>query len=82
MKQYYLIPYPLDIASEHQHAFAISSALAAFGQPKRGTIGLAVSFSDPNTADLFTEVSCGIDRPLWFVESHFSQGMRLFTVLR
>lgn len=75
VKKSYLIPYPLDIAGEHQHAFAVSGALAAFGEATREAIGAATSFGDPNTADLFTKISRGIDRQLWFVESHLSHKM-------
>lgn len=66
----FLIPYDLGIADEHSHIFAVASALAAFGQSTREAIGLATNFGDVDTADLFTEVSRGIDKHLWFVESH------------
>jgi starvation-inducible DNA-binding protein len=66
----FLVPYPLDIADEAEHVFAVSGTLAAFGQSTREAIGHATTFGDANTADLFTEISSGIDRQLWFVESH------------
>ena len=66
----FLVPYPLRIADCNEHIFAISSALAAFGQSAREAIGLSTHYGDADTADLFTEVSRGIDRQLWFVESH------------
>lgn len=66
----FLIPYPLGIADERQHVFAVAGALAAFGQSVREAIGKATDFGDVDTADLFTEVSRGIDHQLWFVESH------------
>lgn len=68
----FLVPYPLDIADEYQHLFAVSGTLAAFGQSAREAIGQAAAFGDANTADLFTEVSRGIDQQLWFVESHIA----------
>jgi starvation-inducible DNA-binding protein len=68
----FLIPYPLGIADEKQHAFAVSGALAAFGQSVREAIGQAATVGDATTADLFTELSRGIDQQLWFVESHLS----------
>ena len=64
----FLIPYPLCIADCSEHIFAISSALAAFGQSTREAIGLATSYADADTADLFTEVSRGVDQQLWLVE--------------
>ena len=66
----FLIPYPLGIADELQHIFAVSAALAAFGQSVREAIGLAAGFGDADTADLFTQVSRGVDQQLWFVEAH------------
>jgi len=66
----FLIPYPLDIADERQHVFAVSEALAGFGESVREAIGQATAFGDADTADLFTEISRGIDQQLWFVESH------------
>jgi starvation-inducible DNA-binding protein len=66
----FLIPYPLGIADEQQHIFAISGTLAAFGQSARDAIDQATAFGDADTADLFTEISRGIDHQLWFVESH------------
>ncbi|MFM9940778.1 MAG: DNA starvation/stationary phase protection protein Dps [Hyphomicrobiaceae bacterium] len=66
----FLIPYDLGIADETSHVFALSAALAAFGQSARAAIGLATAFGDVDTADMFTEISRGIDKQLWFVESH------------
>ena len=66
----FLVPYTLAVADEQQHAFAVSGALAAFGQSVRDASDLAADFGDMTTADLFTEISRGIDQQLWFVESH------------
>src|SRR5262249_13992047 len=52
------------------HVEALSSALAAFGKSVRTAIETANEFGDLDTADLFTEVSRGIDKWLWFVEAH------------
>jgi starvation-inducible DNA-binding protein len=68
----FLISYPLRIADCNERVFAVSSALAAFGQSAREAIGLTTNFGDADTADLFTELSRGIDRQLWFVESHLA----------
>lgn len=62
--------YPLDIASDHQHEKALSSALAAFGAVARSSIDEADGLQDRGTADLFTEISRGIDKWLWLVEAH------------
>jgi starvation-inducible DNA-binding protein len=66
----FLVPYALGVASEKEHIFALSAALAAFGQSARQAIGEASTYGDADTADLFTELSRGVDRGLWFVESH------------
>ena len=68
--QSFMVPYALGVADERQHIFAVAAALAAFGQSARQAIGLAAGFGDQDTADLFTGISRGIDRQLWFVESH------------
>jgi starvation-inducible DNA-binding protein len=68
----FLIPYPLGIADENQHLFAVSGALAGFGQSVREAIDSASEFGDATTADLFTEISRGVDQQLWFVESHLA----------
>jgi len=66
----FLVPYSLKIADEKQHLFAVASALAAFGQSTREAIDLAAKFGDADTADIFTEISRGVDHQLWFIESH------------
>ena len=66
----YLVPYKLGVADEAKHVFAVSAALAAFGQSIREAAAVATTQGDATTADLFTEISRGIDQQLWFVESH------------
>ena len=62
--------YPAGIADGRQHVEALSSALARFGAGVRRAIDEAAGLNDQGTADLFTEVSRGIDKWLWFVEAH------------
>jgi len=62
--------YPLNIADGRAHVDALSSALAAFGKLARKAIDESNELGDLDTADLFTEVSRGIDKWLWFVEAH------------
>jgi starvation-inducible DNA-binding protein len=66
----FLLPYPLGVADEREHVFAVSEALAGFGESVREAIGHAATIGDADTADLFTEISRGIDQQLWFVEAH------------
>lgn len=65
-----LVNYPLGVADEQKHIFAVSGALAAFAEGVREASLAAAAFGDATTADLFTQVSRGIDLQLWFVESH------------
>jgi starvation-inducible DNA-binding protein len=65
-----LIAYPLGVADAQEHIFAVAGALAAFGEGAREASATAADFGDTTTADLFTQVSRGIDLQLWFVESH------------
>ncbi len=65
-----LAEYPAGAADGRSHVEALSSALAAFGKKARAAIDKANEFGDLDTADLFTEVSRGIDKWLWFVEAH------------
>lgn len=62
--------YPLEISDGRDHVDALSSALAAFGKQVRSDIDEADEAGDMDTADVFTEVSRGIDKLLWFVEAH------------
>ncbi len=62
--------YPLSIAEGTSHIDAVATALATFGQEARLTIDEAEALDDDDSADLFTEISRGIDKWLWFVEAH------------
>ena len=62
--------YPLAIGEGMAHVEAVARALSTFGEEARDTIDEANAFDDAGTADLFTEVSRGIDKWLWFVEAH------------
>ena len=62
--------YPLNAADGRAHVDALSTALAAFGAVGRKAIDQSSEFGDLDTADLFTEISRGIDKWLWFVEAH------------
>jgi len=62
--------YPPAIADGSAHVEAVSRALSTFGREARATIDEAGTLGDADTADMFTEVSRGIDKWLWFVEAH------------
>ena len=60
----------MEISEGRDHVDALSSALAEFGKLVRENIDEADEAGDMDTADLFTEVSRGTDKLLWFVEAH------------
>jgi starvation-inducible DNA-binding protein len=65
-----LTEYPLNAVDGRSHVEALSVALATFGKTARKAIAEANDLADFDTADLFTEISRGMDKWLWFVEAH------------
>jgi starvation-inducible DNA-binding protein len=65
-----LKPYRLDLTTGKEHVAALSSALAKFGAAVRVAIDTSTRAGDADTADLFTEVSRGVDKLTWMVEAH------------
>jgi len=62
--------YPLIVTTGKEHVEALSHALATYGELVRGAINQAAELNDPATADIFTEISRGVDKNLWFIEAH------------
>lgn len=62
--------YPLEISAGSEHVARFSHALAFFGELARKTIDQANELNDADTADIFTEISRGVDKWLWMVEAH------------
>ena len=62
--------YPQGIFEGLAHVDAVTTALSTFGHEVTNTIDQASELEDPVTADLFTEISRGVDKWLWFVEAH------------
>lgn len=65
-----LAEYAAKTGAGRDHVEALSSALAFFGRSVRQSIGKTAELGDADTTDLFTEVSRGVDKWLWFVEAH------------
>jgi starvation-inducible DNA-binding protein len=65
-----LTEYPSGIGDGSAHVNAVAQALSTFAYESRNTITEADELEDAVTADLFTEVTRGIDKWLWFVEAH------------
>src|SRR5262245_4971946 len=62
--------YPIHISAECDHVELLSSALEAFGKNVRQAINQSNELGDRDTADIFTEISRGVDKYLWFIEAH------------
>src|SRR5712692_7720834 len=62
--------YPVKGGGGREHVDALSSALAAFGKLMRGAIEQSDRAGDDDTNDIFIEISRGVDKWLWMVESH------------
>ena len=65
-----LAEYPHEAHRQHEHVEALSSALGAYGKGVRKAIDESAKLGDRDTADIFTEISRGGDKGLWFVEAH------------
>lgn len=62
--------YSLTLTTGRDHLEAFAGALATVAKAVRKAIDQADEVGDKDTADLFTGVSRGIDKQLWFVEAH------------
>lgn len=65
-----LSEYPHTISDGPSHVDAVSTALADFGKEMRLSIFESDELEDADTTDIFTEISRGVDKWLWFVEAH------------
>ena len=68
-----LTEYPLDPGGSMQHVEALAVRFAALATTTREAIDAAEQLGDADTADLFTEVSRGLDKSLWFLEAHLQE---------
>jgi starvation-inducible DNA-binding protein len=66
--------YPLTLTRGNEHVAALSDVLAQFGRGSRVAIEEMNDLQDAGSADIFTEISRGIDKWLWFVEIHNAEG--------
>jgi len=57
-------------ASEHNYVQSLSDALASFGRIARNAISKSNELGDAVSADIFTEISRGVEKWLWMVEAH------------
>jgi starvation-inducible DNA-binding protein len=62
--------YPHDIFQGSDHIRALSDRYAALAKHVRESSTYADELGDASTADLYTEISRGLDMRLWFLEAH------------
>ena len=68
-----LSPYPLDTYDIADHLAALIDRYAVYANAVRQNIDDTDEAGDAGTADLFTEVSRGVDKQLWFLEAHVQE---------
>ena len=68
-----LPPYPTDIYAVTDHIKALIDHYAIHANAVRASIEEADEAGDADTADIFTEVSRGLDKQLWFLEAHVQE---------
>jgi starvation-inducible DNA-binding protein len=68
-----LPPYPVDIHSIADHLHALIDRYGKAANSIREAIDQSAEAGDANTADIFTEVSRGLDKALWFLEAHMQE---------
>ena len=66
-------PYPLDLYKVEDHLRALAERYGKVANVVRQNIDEADEAGDVDTADLFTEVSRGLDKWLWFIEAHLQE---------
>ena len=70
VKRSNLPEYDAKTATGHDHILALTSVLASFGKLARRAIAASDEVGDADSADIFTEISRGVDKWLWMVEAH------------
>ena len=68
-----LEPYPSDIIDISEHLKHLSDRFIEYGKQVREAIDAAGEAGDEDTADLFTEVSRGIDKDAWFIGANLPE---------
>jgi starvation-inducible DNA-binding protein len=68
-----LSPYPVDIHSVPDHLKALIERYGQSANSIREAIDQSAESGDATTADVFTEVSRGLDKSLWFLEAHVQE---------
>lgn len=69
-KESRLKEYPVQAVDALTHVQALSDVLAAFNFHARKAIDETADLGDAVTADMLTGIVSGLDKQLWFIESH------------
>jgi starvation-inducible DNA-binding protein len=62
--------FPTSLFAGMEYVRALADRYAQYGAGLREQIDETDDLGDKDTADLYTEVSRGIDKRLWFLEAH------------
>jgi starvation-inducible DNA-binding protein len=65
-----IAPYPTDAVDGEAHVRALLARYERVAADLRHAIGDSERLGDPDTVDLFTEVSRGLEKDLWMLEAH------------
>lgn len=65
--------YPSDVVDSLPSVEALATRYVALCATTRTAIDTAARMGDADTSDLFTEVSRGLDKALWFLEAHLQK---------
>jgi starvation-inducible DNA-binding protein len=68
-----LSPYPVDIYTIPDHLHALIDRYGKAANNVRESIDQTAEAGDTGSADIFTEVSRGLDKALWFLEAHVQE---------
>jgi starvation-inducible DNA-binding protein len=68
-----LPPYPTDVYAVADHLAALIDRFAIYADAVRAAIDESDDAGDTGTSDLFTEISRGVDKQLWFLEAHVQE---------
>jgi starvation-inducible DNA-binding protein len=68
-----LAEFPLDVTASLATVEALAQRYAALAASTRKAIDTSNDQGDADTGDLFTEVSRGLDKALWFLEAHLQE---------
>jgi starvation-inducible DNA-binding protein len=65
--------YPTDIHSTEGHLKALAERYGQVANSVRKAVSESEDAGDDDSADIFTEVSRGLDKQLWFLEAHLEE---------